>query len=235
MSLVNSALLSWISSYEAKRKRLLKKAPKGALFDFLSIPFPALNTPVEQVDILSLDFETTGLDPKLDQLLSIGFVPISKGQIKLNSCFHSIIKNGLLLDKSNVVIHHITDSQKNEGEMLVTVVEKLLKALAGKVMLAHYSSIEVQFLRQACLKLYGIAPVFPVIDTLVIAKRYLDKRDLPYDPSQLRLSNLRHHYKLPEHRGHNALNDAIATAELFLVQLANQHRSSKLILKDIVL
>ena len=226
---------SWLNGYEAKRKRLLKKAPEGALHDFLSVPFPSLSTPVKQLEILSVDFETTGLNAKLDKLLSVGFITLKQGQIKLGSSYHAIIKNELLLDKSNVVIHHITDSQKNEGETLQVVVEALLKALAGKVMLAHYSRIELQFLTQACIKLYGVAPVFPIIDTLVIAKRYLDKRDLPYDPSALRLSNLRHHYKLPEHRGHNALNDAIATAELLVVLLAHQHRKSKLTLKDLIL
>ncbi|MGB0938795.1 MAG: exonuclease domain-containing protein [Colwellia sp.] len=235
MFLDNHFLFHWYKGYEAKRKRLLKKAPKGALYEFLSTPFPALNTPVKQLDILSVDFETTGLNAKEDKLLSVGFISMSKGQIKLNSSYHCIIKNELLLDKDNVVIHQITDSQKNEGEKLEVVVEALLKALAGKVMLAHYSRIEIAFLRQACIQLYGMAPVFPIIDTLAIAKRYLDNRDLPYDPSMLRLANLRAHYKLPEHRGHNALNDAIATAELLLVQLAHQHRHNNQTLRDIIL
>jgi DNA polymerase-3 subunit epsilon len=205
------------------------------LFDFLSIPLPALNTPINALPLLSVDFETTGLNAKEDTLLSVGFITMENGQIKLGTSYHDVIKNGLLLDKENVVIHQITDSQKNEGQALEVVVERLLKALAGKVMLAHYSRIEVTFLKEACLKLYGVAPVFPVIDTLVIAKKYLDNRDLPYDPSMLRLANLRAHYKLPEHRGHNALNDAIATAELFLAQLAHQHAASQLTLKELVL
>jgi len=235
MSWGNSLLFRSFIGYEAKRKRLLNKAPKGALHDFLSIPFPSLDTPVNELDIISVDFETTGLNAKIDKLLSVGFIELKHGQIELKSSYHRIIKNEQLLDKDNVVIHQITDTQKNEGEALSLVVESLLKALAGKVMLAHYSSIELKFLNQACIQLYGLAPIFPVIDTLVIAKRYLDKRDIPYDPSALRLSNLRHHYKLPSHRGHNALNDAIATAELLIVQLAHQHKREKLTLKDLIL
>ena len=102
-------------------------------------------------------------------------------------------------------------------------------------MLVHFARIERQFLQQACLELYGLAPCFPMIDTLVVAKRQLDKRDVAYDPSELRLSNLRHQYKLPDHHGHDALNDAVATAELLLAQMANRVRHDKIFLKDIIL
>ncbi len=61
------------------------------------------------------------------------------------------------LEESNVIIHHITDEQKDRGEKLRIVIEALLKALAGKVMLVHFARIERQFLTQACLELYGMA------------------------------------------------------------------------------
>jgi len=218
MAIENWSLFYWLLSYEAKRKRLLKNAPAGALRDFLSVPFPRPSSNLADVSILSVDFETTGLNAKKDQLLSVGFVECHNNQVILSTCYHQVIKTKGQLTADNVVIHQITDQQKNQGQMLRQVVENLLNALAGKVMLAHFSSIERQFLNQACIELYGMAPVFPIIDTLAIAKRRLDKLDIPYDPSQLRLSNLRNHYNLPKHFSHNALNDAIATAELLLVQ-----------------
>ena len=102
-------------------------------------------------------------------------------------------------------------------------------------MLVHFARIEQQFLQQACIKLYGMAPDFPMIDTLAIAKRHLDKRDIAYDPSELRLNVLRAKYKLPEHHAHNALNDAIATAELFMAQMSKRNADNTLLLKDVLL
>ncbi|MCW8834707.1 MAG: exonuclease domain-containing protein [Colwellia sp.] len=230
-----SSLFNSLVGYEAKRKRLLKKAPDGPLKDFLSVPFPSLDTPIQQLPILALDFETTGLDAKADKLLSVGFVAMEDEQIKLNSCYHQIIKTKAQLEESNVIIHQITDTQKEQGQPLRLVIEKLLKALAGKVMLVHFARIERQFLTQACLELYGIAPEFPIIDTLVIAKRQLDKRDVAYDPSELRLSSLRDKYALPSHHGHNALNDAIATAELLLAQINHKPKTDKIQLRDLIL
>lgn len=230
-----NAFINYILGYEAKRKRLLKKVPKGPLHDFLSVPFPALTTPMAELPILAVDFETTGLNSKSDKLLSVGFVTLDKEEIKLKSSYHQIIKTKVRLEESNVIIHQITDEQKEQGQPLDVVVEKLLKALAGKVMLVHFARIERQFLQQACLELYGFAPDFPMIDTLVVAKRQLDKRDVAYDPSELRLAYLRNQFELPDHHGHDALNDAIATAELLLAQMANKPNFGKITLKDIIL
>jgi DNA polymerase-3 subunit epsilon len=112
----------------------------------------------------------------------------------------------------------MTYHQKSQGKSLRVVVEALLKALAGKLMLVHFARIEKQFLRQACLELYGVSPPLMILDTLVMAKRKLDRSDIAYDPQELRLSALRHKHNLPNYFAHNALNDAIATAELLLVQ-----------------
>ncbi|MGK0306369.1 MAG: DNA polymerase-3 subunit epsilon [Gammaproteobacteria bacterium] len=210
--------LNSLFGYEARRKRLLKKVPSGALHDFLSVPFPSEATSLSELPILSVDFETTGLNAMTDKLLSVGFVSIDKRQIKLGSCYHQIINTEHRLDADNVIIHHITDQQKSQGKSLQVVVEALLEALAGKVMLVHFARIEKQFLRQACLELYGVSPPLMILDTLAMAKRKLDRSDISYDPQELRLSALRHKHNLPNHFAHNALSDAIATAELLLVQ-----------------
>ncbi|WP_441003012.1 exonuclease domain-containing protein [Pseudocolwellia agarivorans] len=221
--------------YEAKRKRLLKQVPAGALRDFLSVPFPDEKQFFIDTPILSVDFETTGLNAKTDKLLSIGFVDLLANKIPLKTSYHQIVHSKGLLKSDNVTIHQITDSEKDQGEPLRVVVETLLKALTGKVMLVHFARIEREFLEQACIKLYGIAPVFPMIDTLMVAKRRLDARDVSYDPSSLRLSALRTQYQLPEHHAHNALNDAIATAELLMAQVNARQEPNKTNLADLLL
>jgi hypothetical protein len=46
------------------------------LRDYLQTPFPDPRTEVGDLQLLAVDLETTGLHPKNDRLLSIGFVPI---------------------------------------------------------------------------------------------------------------------------------------------------------------
>lgn len=211
-------------SLEKQRQILLKKVPEGALKHYLSIPFPDKSRTIKELDILSLDFETTGLNAIFDQLLSIGFVNIHRGKIDLSNCYHQVIKTKGKLKKSNVAVHQITDFEKDRGAELKAGVDKLLYAMAGKVVLVHFAQIERNFLQQACLEIYGIKPPFIMIDTLAIAKKRFDMSDVPYDPSKLRLVNLRQEYQLPGFYAHNALNDAIATGELLLAELHHQHK-----------
>lgn len=228
-------MLHHLFGYEAKRKRYLRKAPDGALKEFLSIPFPDMMQSVDSIPILSVDFETTGLNPVKDQILSIGYIGIESNEIRLASACHKVIQTSGNLAEENVVIHQITDDAKFQGETLRDAVEDLLQALTGKVMLVHFARIEKSFLEKACVQLYGMAPVFPIIDTLMIAKRRLDRRSAPYDPSELRLFTLRNRYALPRYNAHNALSDALATAELFFAEVGKMSGKNAPALKSVLL
>ena len=225
----------WLG-YEARRKEQLKKAPPGILQEFLSVPFPAPNTPIYETPILAVDFETTGLNPKTDHILSVGCIAMEKGDIKLSSAYHQVINTDGDLAEESVVIHQITDAEKSlYGSTLETSVEKLLEALAGHVMLVHFARIEKNFLQRACKLLYGMAPDFPIIDTLDVCKRRYDRKMEAYENSALRLFNLRDSLSLPAYGAHNALSDALSTAELFLAELALRPEKSMPPLKDFVL
>lgn len=228
-------MLDFLLSNEAKRKRQLKKAPEGALKDFLSVPFPDSKESVDKAPILAVDFETTGLDAAKDQILSIGFILIENNAIKLSTAYHKVIRTKGALSEENVVIHQITDDTRHQGDTLQTAVEDLLKALTGKVMLVHFANIEKNFLNAACMKLYGVEPVFPIIDTLMLAKRRLDMGAAGYDPSELRLFNLRNKYELPRYSAHNALSDALATAELFFAEVATMNDKRSPPIKSVLL
>lgn len=212
---------------EQQRRRALKRVPDGALKDYLAVPFPDKNKTISELTILAVDFETTGLNPMMHQLLSIGSIEIEGGKIKLASSCHNIIKISGKLDANNVIVHQITDAEKEQGIELKTAVDQLLRALAGNVMLVHYAKIERQFLRQVCFELYGVRPPLMMIDTLLLAKKRHDMRGQHYDPSIFRLENLRRSFQLPQYHAHNALNDAIATAELFLAEVVKYKQGVK--------
>lgn len=219
--------------YEATRKRELKKAPEGPIKEFLSVPFPDPKTPIDETPMLAVDFETTGLKPEKDEILSIGFIAVEHNEILLRTAYHQVVKTERQLDEENVVIHHITDDAKSQGAELKEAVDALLGALAGKVMLVHFGRIEKHFLQAACKKIYGFAPSFPILDTLVIAKRRLDHGG-HFKPSALRLFNLRDEHELPQYKAHNALSDALATAELLFAEIERKSLTSPPQLKSLI-
>lgn len=203
-----------------QRQRLANKANTPILSQFLTAPLPDNKLSWRQADYLVVDFETTGLNAKTDQLLSIGAVPVVNGMVQLAYSKYWLIKQNVDLQAENVAIHQLTDSTLAQGVELNQAITELLELLTGKVMVAHFASIEIEFLQQACKQLWQLAPIWPIVDTLAIEKNRLDKRNLPYDANDLRLINLRAKYGLPEFTEHHALNDAIATAELLLAQLS---------------
>lgn len=217
---------------DARRRKLLQQVPPGPLRDFLSVPLVDSKTDIHSVSLLALDFETSGLNPLQDHIVSAGYVIAEEGQIKLSSARHQLVSVSADLTETSVVIHRITDDVAATGKPLAEVVAELLQALAGKVMLAHHAKIETGFLKQACLQLYGASPDFQVVDTMQIAKRWFERRNKSIKQGDLRLANLRARYGLPSFQVHNALNDAIATAELLQAQIEHMDSSERLPLKQ---
>jgi DNA polymerase III subunit epsilon len=207
-------------SLESRRKHALSKSMPGALHDYLSTPLTGKKTQCEDLVIVALDLETTGLDPRKDKILSYGLVEIHHMTIKLGTSRHQLVSIDGQIPEESAVIHQITDDQAATGIRLEEALPDLLAHLAGKVMLVHYASIEQNFIDAACRKLYGAPFLIRTIDTLVLAQRLFERRNHTIQPGDLRLFNLRPRYNLPNYKAHNALSDALATAELFLAMAA---------------
>lgn len=222
-------------SKDKLRKQAWKQAKHPVMLKFLARPFPSSKAPWDKVEIVSLDFETTGLDPKVDQILSYGKVHIRNGSILLGTAKHELVKAERLIPESSAVIHHITDDEVRDARPLDQVLPDLLSALGGKVMLVHYNKIEQGFLNAACKKLYGSPFIIPTIDTLFLSERVLLRRNHAIASNQLRLFNLRDNFNLPSYKAHNALNDAMTTAELFLSLEGEIVPNEATLLKDLLL
>lgn len=204
-----------------QRRQALAKAAPGPLADYLATPFPDRRSDCREIEIIAIDLETTGLDPKKDAILSIGLVHLDHWGIKLSTAWHRIVRIDTAIPGETAVIHHITDDQAAAGSPLDELLPEVLARMAGKPMLVHYSPIEQKFLDAACRKLYGAPFVTPIIDTLEIGQRVFERRNHLIQPGDLRLFNLRPRYNLPQYKAHNALCDALATAELFLAMADN--------------
>lgn len=205
-----------------RRRRLLARAPAGPLRDYLATPFPSPDTPSSKLAYLALDLETTGGDPRRDEIVSFGWVCMDGDRIDLASTRHRIVQLRGEMSGESAAIHGITDDQCQSGCSLESALDELLAALAGRVMIAHHAETELGFVGRACETVYGGRILIPTVDTLRIAIRAETRRNQTPQRGALRLSTLRQKYNLPRHHTHNALSDALATAELYLAQQAEQ-------------
>jgi DNA polymerase-3 subunit epsilon len=221
-------LLDW-----RRRMRLRRIAP-GPLYDYLSVPLPRKGTDYRQVEYLAVDLETTGLDAKDDQILSIGWVLLRGNRIDLSSARHLLLRCDGEIPATSAVIHQITDDQSAGGIELSQALPELLQALRGRVLIAHHAKVERRFIGSASRRLFGKAPLLRSVDTQTLARRTLERREIPFKPGDLRLHALCERYNLPRHGAHNAFCDALAAAELFLAQVAHRDNGSGFSLGDLL-
>ncbi|OSM04997.1 exonuclease domain-containing protein [Magnetofaba australis] len=207
---------------ESKRLRALSRVSDGPMRRFLETPLPDIHADYRQADYVAIDLETTGLDPKRNQIVSFGWVQMNAERVALESHAHHVVNVVGDLPPESVVIHGVTDDMAQSAEPLEEILPLALEALAGRVMIAHYANIEIHFISAICEKLYGAPLVMPVVDTLFIEQRRLHNSSLTTGVGALRLAACRERYNLPRYRAHNAMIDALACGELFLAQMAHK-------------
>lgn len=221
--MLNHFIESFVEQFLSRdflRRHLLARAPDGPLRNYLTTPFPAPETPGCAAPYLALDLETTGCDPEHDEIVSFGWVCMNGDRIDLASARHRIVQLRGAMSSESAVIHRISDDDCAGGGSLESVLGELLAALAGRVMIAHRAQTELGFIGRACERIYGSGILILAVDTLQIAIAAEQRKGQPLRRNGLRLHALREKYKLPRYRAHNALSDALATAELFLAQQA---------------
>jgi DNA polymerase III subunit epsilon len=178
-------------------------------------------------DFLVLDIETSGLDPKQDHIVSFGWVCVHKGVIELDTARHIVLDSAQIGD--NVGIHMITDSDvQQQGKKQESVLRYLRHLLRERVLVMHHAPMELGFLKQAW-QTEALA-VFSAnwLDTLAIERTKANRSQQPIQDGGFRLGACRERYGLPEYQGHDALTDALATAELLLAQIAYQGKDCRL-------
>jgi len=184
--------------------------------------FPGFRSPPwDSVTYWSIDLETGGFDPRRDAILAVGMVPVREGIVRLREAYRTLVRpaDGSSIDPESVRAHQLVWGEVREAPPLREVLDEIDRRLHEGVMLVHYRAIEVGFLRRAC-KRNGVRwPSPKVVDTFDLLRRIASVRspDTPLDRLALNLSEARREYGLPAYEAHDALTDAVATAELFLV------------------
>ncbi|MDW6004784.1 exonuclease domain-containing protein [Vibrio mangrovi] len=202
------------------RRQRVEPAPHwpAPLKNYLLQPFADAQTPLSELQFLAVDFETTGLSPARDQILSIGMVDLTLEGIDIASTEEILLNHGEFVKAESAQINGLTPKILQQGITLSRGINRLLERAQGKVLLAHHCQIENSFITAFLQNNYNLS-TFPVcfIDTLQIEKRFSYAGRSRYHESY-QLNDLRSYYHLPDYLAHSAASDAFACAELFLVQ-----------------
>ena len=194
--------------------------------------------PLTEYTFVVCDTELTGFDRKRDEIISIGAVLIRDLQIDLGTTFHQYIRPRNLRHTEATLIHRITPEQLAGAPPLEEVLPDFIKFSGNGLMVGHFVELDMGFLNKATRRLMGGTLANPAIDTIRMARRYRQILLGPFHEEDDHsvsyvLEDLAREYNLPLFKPHDALEDAIQTAYLFLFLLKKFRKGGLLTLKDI--
>lgn len=167
---------------------------------------------------LVIDLELTGLNPKQDEIVSLAWLPIEEQRIFVGQSEHFI--NAHVNELKQSPIFHGIDSHALEGGVpLVLALQQLRPLLDKYVLVFHNAELDWLFLKNAFGQFNIPVAATVMVDTMKIEHKRLSLQGQEIGFDDLNLAACRARYSLPEYLTHNALTDALATAELFLAQL----------------
>lgn len=177
--------------------------------------------PWESVTYWALDLEMGGLDPRKDPILAVGMVPIREGTVRIGEAYRTLVRppDRVEIDPASVAAHQILWGDVKEAPSVAEVMPEIARRLREAVLVLHHRGVDLPFLRRD-FKAAGVRwPAPRVIDTarLIVRMGRMAQPDLPHDMQPLNLGRARRAYGLPDYQAHDALTDAVATAELLLV------------------
>ncbi|MEG2441162.1 MAG: PolC-type DNA polymerase III [Acetivibrio sp.] len=153
------------------------------------------------------DIETTGFGPVNDRIIEIGAVKVIKG--KITDRFSTFINPDIPIPFRIEQLTGITDEMVLDAPMIDAVLPKFLEFCEGCVLVAHNASFDVGFINNKAGRM-GIKTDFTVIDTVGMARCLLPKLN------KFKLHIVAKELGISLENHHRAVDDAQATAEIFL-------------------
>ncbi|ANE48287.1 DNA polymerase III subunit epsilon [Paenibacillus swuensis] len=181
-------------------RSMMKEQRKNTLFDM----------PLKELEIVVFDLETTGFYPNNgDEIISFGGVVVKGHQIQENETFYSIVKPTRQIPEHIELLTGITNDMVENAPDLLTVLHNFMEFIDKKMLVAHASGHDKQFLNAALWKTSKVYLTHRLLDTMMIAK-WIDPKRPSYG-----LDELLECYNIPVTTRHHALEDSLMTAKLW--------------------
>jgi len=164
--------------------------------------------PLPELTFIVVDVETTGWLAEDAEITEIGAVRLCGGQ--LIGEFSSLVRPAGSIPADVTTLTGITEGMVSRAPLAAPALRAFLAFAGEGVLVAHNAPFDLGFLTAASAA-SGISwPVYPVLDTALLARILLGPDDVP----DVRLSTLAEYFTTRTRPCHRALPDARATAEV---------------------
>ncbi|MDQ8736236.1 3'-5' exonuclease [Paenibacillus sp. LHD-38] len=203
------AIASMLGSQNAQQMAFIrnvnKEQRKQSMFDM----------PLKELEVIVFDLETTGFYPNNgDEIISFGAVLLRGGEIVENETFYSLVNPKRKIPKAIVELTGITNEMVQDAPDLMQVLHDFMEFVGRRLLVAHASGHDKQFLNAALWRTSKINLNHRVLDTMMVAK-WLEPNLEGYSLDELLDSCC-----IPITERHHALQDSIMTAKLWQNYLA---------------
>jgi DNA polymerase-3 subunit epsilon len=173
-------------------------------------------TPLEDLRLVVVDVETTGLDPRRDRPLAIGAVVVERLRLVAAESFEVYLKSEVQADRDNILVHGIGPERQAAGEEPEAALMAFLEFAGKSPLVAFHADLDRAMLDRAAREGLGVRLTNPLLDLAHLAPALCPEARLP----QASLDDWLARFGLRAAQRHTAASDAFATAELALVLLA---------------
>ena len=169
----------------------------------------------EDDEYIVFDTETTGLNPKKDEILSIGAVKIKDNKILTSQTFEVYLKNTKEISSKSIEIHQIRPCDLQNATDVEEGIKDFLKFIGSRPLIGYYLEFDVAMINKYIKPMLGITLPNRMIE---VSEIYFDKTIalIPQGNIDLRFDTILQKCGVPDMGAHNAVNDAIMTAMIFL-------------------
>jgi DNA polymerase-3 subunit epsilon len=161
------------------------------------------------------DTETTGLNPKEDEILSIGAVKIKDNKILTSQTFEIYIKNSKEISAKSIQIHGIRPCDLQSAKNSDDAIKEFLHFIGSRPLIGYYLEFDVAMINKYIKPTLGITLPNKMTE---VSEIYFEDRItlIPQGNIDLRFDTILKNCDVPNMGAHNAVNDAIMTAMIFL-------------------
>ncbi|KHO62509.1 DNA polymerase III PolC [Thermoanaerobacter sp. YS13] len=153
------------------------------------------------------DIETTGLSNINDEIIEIGAVKIKEG--KIIDTFETFVNPQIPISSFITKLTGIDGSMVKDAPSIEEILPKFLEFASNSVLVAHNANFDVSFIKSKAKK-FNLNVNNAVLDTLELS------RHLYKDLKNYKLDTLSEHLQVKLEHHHRAVDDARATAEIFI-------------------
>ncbi len=166
-------------------------------------------------EYIVFDTETTGLNPKVDEILSIGAVKIKDNKILTSQTFEVYVRNFKEISTKSIEIHGIRPCDLENAKDATIAIEEFLNFIGSRDLVGYYLEFDVAMVNKYLKKMLGIKLPNKMIE---VSQLYYDEQicAIPQGNIDLRFDTILKKYDIPNMGVHNAVNDAVMTAMIFL-------------------